>query len=67
MVEIVLFSYLALMNAEKSTTTVKGAKNKKEFYFKLDFFAGAQFSGSLMGKKVRSVLASYVCMYETQQ
>jgi len=35
-----------------------GKKDKKLFYFDLDFFAGAQFSGSLMGKKV-PILSAY--------
>ncbi len=35
-----------------------GAKNKQMFFFKLEFFAGAQFSASLMGKKV-PILAAY--------
>jgi hypothetical protein len=35
-----------------------GKKNKALFYFDLDFFAGAQFSASLMGKKV-PILSAY--------
>ena len=37
---------------------VEGMKNKRDFYFALDLFAGAQFSASLMGKKV-PILSAY--------